>query len=536
MKRNILTSFLLWMSFLLTAATPVWQWSTEIPAFTSNETNSHPRAFLWIPESCKQVRAVIVGKHNMSEEPIFEHPTFRQAMEELGFAIIWITPGMDSNWDVTTGVQVAFDDLMSRFAELSGYQELAFAPIVPIGHSAMATYPWNFAAWNPERTLAVLSIHGDAPQTYLTGYGRKNLDWGNRSIEGIPSLMVMGEYEWWEDRLFSAFAYRRSHPDAPLSMLADAGHGHFDCSDALIDYLALFLKKAARKRLPKQMPLDRPATLIPVRASDGYLKERWYRDTKPHYLSAPYREYTGELGNAFWYFDREMVEVTERYYALQRGKREPYIGFVQDGQLLSFDPKNHARINARFMPQADGLTFHLKAVFTDTLRSRLSHHHAKQQPVVTRICGPVEKVNDTTFAVRFYRMGLNNVRRTNDIWLLASHPGDQFYKSSVQQLNLRIPFRNSEGVAQKITFPELPNVKKEIEAVTLSATSDSGLPVYYYVKEGSAEIRDNRICFTKLPPRARLPLKVTIVAWQYGRSIEPKVQTAEAVERSFYIQ
>lgn len=536
MKRTIFTCLFLWISLVLLAATPVWQWSTEIPAFTSSETNAHPRAFLWVSESCKQVRAVVVGKHNMSEEPIFEHPAFRKAMEELNFAIIWITPGMDINWDVTTGVQVAFDNLMKRLAELSGYQELAFAPIVPIGHSAMATYPWNFAAWNPERTLAVLSIHGDAPQTHLTGCGRKNLDWGNRSIEGIPSLMVMGEYEWWEDRLFSAFAYRRSHPDAPLSMLADAGHGHFDSSDALIDYLALFLKKAARERLPNRMPLDRSATLIPVRASDGYLKERWYRDMKPHYPAAPYHAYAGERANAFWYFDREMAEATEQYYALQRGKQEQYIGFVQNKQLLSFDPKSHARINARFVPQADGLTFHLKAVFTDSLRSRLSNSHATGQPLITRICGPVDKVNDTTFTVRFYRMGLNNVRRTSDIWLLASHPGDNAYKSSVQQINLRIPFQNTEGMAQKITFPELPNVKKGIKSVTLSATSDSGLPVYYYVKEGPAEIRDNCIYLTKLPPRARLPLKITVVAWQYGRNVEPKVQTAEAVERSFYVE
>ena len=35
----------------------------------------------------------------------------------------------------------------------------------------MATFPWNFAAWNPERTLAIISYHGDAPRTNLTGYG-----------------------------------------------------------------------------------------------------------------------------------------------------------------------------------------------------------------------------------------------------------------------------------------------------------------------------------------------------------------------------
>ena len=55
--------------------------------------------------------------------------------------------------------------------------------------------------------------------------------------------MVMGEDEWWEDRLITSFDYRREYPNAPLSFLADAGHGHFDISDELIDYLSLFRKR-----------------------------------------------------------------------------------------------------------------------------------------------------------------------------------------------------------------------------------------------------------------------------------------------------
>jgi hypothetical protein len=39
--------------------------------------------------------------------------------------------------------------------------------------------------------------------------------------------------------------------------------------------------------------------------------------------------------------------------------------------------------------------------------------------------------------------------------------------------------------------------------------------------------------WTKIPPRAKFPVKVTVVAWQYG--IAGKIQTAEAVEQSFYV-
>lgn len=513
--------------------TAEWQWSVEVRDFISNETNAHPQAFLWIPPQCKQVRAVVIGQHNMSEEGILEHPEFRKTLSELDFAEIWISPGIDQSWGLSETTPAIFDQMLKDLVSVSGYTELQHAPIVPIGHSAMATYPWNFGAWNPKRTLAMLSIHGDAPRTHLTGYGRKNPDWGSRTIEGIPGLMVMGEYEWWEDRLITAFEYRREYPNAPLSMLADAGRGHFDHSDGLVRYLSLFLKKAAQYRLPATMPSDKPAQLIPVQAKDGWLADRWHKDELPHAGAAPYCDYKGNRDSAFWYFDKEMAEETEKYYAKVRGKKEQYIGFVQNGELLSFNPQSHVRISGGFQPEADGVTFHLSAAFTDTLRTIFSDEHAQGKIKISRICGPVKQVNDTTFKVQFYRMGLNNPKRTGDIVLLAENAGDEQYKSTVQQFSLRIPYRITDGAKQEITFPPLTNINRETRQLSLEAIAGSGLPVYYYIKEGPAIIENDKVLFTSIPPRAKFPVKVTVVAWQYG--ISGQWQTAEAVERSFYI-
>ena len=535
MKKYFLVVLLsLFMQTTRVAAAP-WQWSVEIKELISEETNAHPSAYLWIPENCKQVRAVIIGQHNMTEETIFEHPEFRKNMGKLGIAEIWITPGIDQRWDVTKGTQQIFETMMKNLSEISGYTELEFAPVIPIGHSAMATYPWNFAAWNPERTLAVLSIHGDSPRTYLTGYGRANLDWGTRTIEGIPSLMVMGEDEWWEDRLITSFDYRREYPNAPLSFLADAGHGHFDISDELIDYLSLFLKKAVEYRLPKHSSSDIPVQLIPVEAKNGWLADRWRKNEKPTAEAASYNKYEGDKHHAFWYFDKEMADATEKYYANERGKTEQYIGFEQKGKLITFNPKSHVRMSPSFQPEADGVTFHLKAVYTDTLRNEYSKEHSTHPIRMSRICGPVEVVNDTTFTVRFYRMGLDNPKRTGGICLMASVKQDHKYRSAVQQVEIRIPYRNKEGIPQRIIFPKLSDVKTSVKEISLKGTADSGLPVYYYVKEGPAEIKGDKLVLTKIPPRAKFPVKVTVVAWQYGRSGEPKVQTAEAVEQSFYI-
>ena len=524
----------LFMQVAKVAAAP-WQWSVEIKELISEETNAHPSAYLWIPENCKQVRAVIIGQHNMTEETIFEHSEFRKNMGKLGIAEIWITPGIDQRWDVTKGTQQIFETMMKNLSEISGYTELEFAPVIPIGHSAMATYPWNFAAWNPERTLAVLSIHGDSPRTHLTGYGRANLDWGTRTIEGIPSLMVMGEDEWWEDRLITSFDYRREYPNAPLAFLADAGHGHFDISDELIDYLSLFLKKTVEYRLPEHSSLDAPIQLIPVEAKNGWLADRWRKNEKPTAEAASYDKYKGDKNHAFWYFDKEMADATEKYYANERGKTEQYIGFEQKGKLITFNPKSHVRMSPSFQPEADGVTFHLKAVYTDMLRNEYSKEHSTHPIRMSRICGPVEVVNDTTFTVRFYRMGLDNPKRTGGICLMASVKQDHKYRSAVQQVEIRIPYRNKEGISQRIIFPKLSDVKASVKKISLNGTADSGLPVYYYVKEGPAEIKGDKLVLTKIPSRAKFPVKVTVVAWQYGRSGEPKVQTAEAVEQSFYI-
>lgn len=531
-KKLLIILFLLCYTVGITAAE--WQWSVQLRGFISPETGKEPTAFLWIPSDCRHLRAVMVGQHNMSEETLFEMPRFRKALAEMGIGLIWISPGMEPQWDVSKGTQRVFEQMMKELAQVSGYMELEHVPIVPIGHSAMATYPWNFAAWNPERTLAIISLHGDAPRTNLTGYGRENIEWGRtRNIDGIPGLMIEGEYEWWEARVNPALAFRMMYPESCISFLCDTGRGHFDVAPQTADYIALFLKKALAYRLSQAVPLGKPCSLKKLNPEDGWLAERWRQNGKKRAKAAPYRHYKGDVHDAFWYFDKEMAELTEARYVRYEGKKEQFLSFMQKGRLAGYDSKLHAGITLRFLPEKDGLTFHLKAVYTDSLRTGMADGHPEGMPEISRICGPVEKVNDTTFTVRFYRMGMDSPKRTGDIWLLASSDGDRNYKSAVQQVNIRIPYRNTEGRRQYILFPGIEDVKADVKSIPLRATSDCGLPVYYYVKEGPAEVQGNELVLTPIPLRAKFPIKVTVVAWQYGKAGE--VQTAEPVERSFFV-
>ncbi len=507
------------------ARAAVWQWSVPLQGCLSSETGAPPRAYLWIPPEAETIRGAVVGQHNMSEEQLFEHPLFRERMAALGFAIVWITPILDMPWDPGSGCQATFDRLLAELAAVSGYDELAAVPLVPVGHSALATFPWNFAAANPERTLAVVSLHGDAPRTNLTGYGRANIEWGRtRHIDGIPGLMIEGEYEWWEARVRPALAFRMFYPGSCISFLGDAGRGHFDLADATVDYIARFLEKAFELRAGKP--------LRPVDPSAGWLAERWHPGQKRRAAPAPAARYKGDLHDAFWYFDREMAERTERRYAETRDKKPLCIGFMQSGEPLPYDERLHARIRGRFRPEADGVTFRLSAFFSDSLR-RTPVENPIGKPRIGRICGPVEQLDDTTFRIRFGRGTLDNPRRGGELWLLAEHPGDRRHKSTVQQLLIEIPHRNTTGREQHIDFPPLPDIRREAAAPALAARSDAGLPVSYFVEEGPAEVRDGELRLAPIPVRARLPLRITVVAWQYG--IADSVRSAEPVRRSFFL-
>ena len=66
-----------------------WQWSVQIPGIISNETDDHPQAFLWIPSDCAQVRGVMIGTHNMTEETLFENLLAERSCILYGFVFYY---------------------------------------------------------------------------------------------------------------------------------------------------------------------------------------------------------------------------------------------------------------------------------------------------------------------------------------------------------------------------------------------------------------------------------------------------------------
>lgn len=107
---------------------------------------------------------------------------------------------------------------------------------------------------------------------------------------------------------------------------------------------------------------------------------------------------------------------------------------------------------------------------------------------------------------------------------------------SEQPCSIKFPGKNKNGKPQKITFAPIANQKPDAGEIKLEAASDSGLPVEFCVIDGPVEIKDGKLALTKIPPRTKFPVKMTVCAYQWGRSIEPLVQSAEQVTQSFLIE
>ena len=447
-------SFCLLLLMLLAAVTgasvakagDVYRWQAELKGCVSKETGRAPVAYMWLPEGAEEVKAVMLAQQNMTEEALFRMASFRQRLAEMGVGLVWVAPAFTQNWAPESGCQQTFERMMTDLAKASGHEELDSVAVVPFGHSAQATFPWNFAAWNPQRTLCIVSFHGDAPRTNLCGYGGANVEWGRtRNIDGIPGLMVEGEYEWWEARVRPALAFRMMYPGSCVSFLCDTGRGHFDCSPRTAEYIALFIKKAIEQRMNADGSLHR------IDPRSGWLAPRYSLDLpqndgdgagQPTYVApseypaAPFAEYKGDRHDAFWYFDEEMARLTEARHSESRGKRVQHVGVRVNGRLVPFDARLQGGMAAEVELDGVGAEFTAEAVYTDSTHVSLSDDHGTGLPYMEVVSGPVRKVGERTFRFVEYEAGWDNSGRSLVIWLAAVADADSQYRGCVQPVKV----------------------------------------------------------------------------------------------------
>jgi hypothetical protein len=134
-----------------------------------------------------------------------------------------------------------------------------------------------------------------------------------------------------------------------------------------------------------------------------------------------------------------------------------------------------------------------------------------------------------------FRIALDRTWKTGAAtYLIARHEGSSIARRTVQPAMVKL-LENTAGTAQHLTFEALHDLRAGPAAVPLVARSDSGLPVAFFVRSGPAVVIGDHLEFTAIPPRARYPVAVTVVAWQWGRPTNPAVQAAPLVEQTFHL-
>ena len=578
------------------AGSVVWQYSVDIYNATGGSGQGIPRAYMWIPPKCTKVRGMVLGQSNMQESSVLENPAFRDSMASIGFGCLYITPRLGNYFNVQEGDNIVFLKIMSDLANLSGYKELNYIPFVPIGHSALANFPFEFMAGMPERALCGVSLDGMLPYDFNNLVGA-NYQCGS-TIDYMPFLAVISDQESvgrYTSTNTIVFNRRAKYPKTPISLLPAAGEWHFATTQKRSSFIGYYIKKVAAIRLTTDATSSSVATLKPIDPTkSGWLVDRWRNNMRPRYPRAPVASYTGTMAKIgsvgeenFWCVDSEMAAKVEDYQNTFFRKACILTAYNQSSVAGVVGPQIqqqeiHLQNTLSFYPLNDSLDFELSASFLDTIPktssrmvswmyttdtttgnwtymkvgAKVNHPAATKSISIMREGGPLSKIKtDSATGITTFRMtkdrGMDLVEGSgNDSYTFSMcFPGDSTYKQFYLQAQMYIWLRNNNGLAQTISFPQLPNLLLTDSVVSLNATSSIGMPVQYFVKEGPAILSGSKLIIKDIPAKSKFPIRVTVVAYQWGRDAGlaartagksvpfpgQAVQTAISVEDTFYI-
>ncbi|MFZ4456854.1 MAG: hypothetical protein ACOYOT_11610 [Bacteroidales bacterium] len=505
----------------------------------SSKTNS--TLYLWIPENCKKLRGLLVLCSNVPEHMLVGHSAIRNACEVNNLGIIWSTPSFmnfrkstkgDKTLNMALEYKTAVDflqQMLDGLAEKSGYSEVATAPWLPMGESGHLLMVDALMEYSPERCIAGIFIKNN------------HLPPKNREV---PTLVAFGTaQEWGQDKIDirtrwndvkSAYDgilnQRKQNPNWPLSYIIDGSTGHFDCSEKLALFFADYIDLAAKARLSN----DGSPKLKPVNLDKGFLADmpvpghenrpvKAYSDLKPEEAALP------------WFFSKASALEAQSFAAINWKAATQIPAFLNDSNKIAPFIFNGI---SKLIPTdfgSDGLTFTVKPIMLENIPANFTVGagdklpKALGTPVLEWVCGQFKPIGNNKFRISLDRMYPNTTS-----YLGVRQEGNDSIRSIFQPCGLTLP-KNNSGKLQKISFEKIADVPVGTKSIKLIASSDASLPVEFYVVAGPAIIENGKLIFTKIPPKAKFPVEVTVAAWQWGKNSEPKVKMAEIVKQTFRI-
>jgi hypothetical protein len=385
------------------------------------------QAYLWIPPRCRQVRGVIISFSNLLERNWLEDPIIRTCAVKNGLAIVLVESSPEGlTPDTKAAEPQALLKMLNDMAEVSGYAEINYAPLIPVDHSVCGVFTWNVATLFPDRIIAAIPV-----KTFVFP--------ATLGFTGIPLCYIVGENDEWppvkDGKLWSrdfiwpavrrsAVELRAANENNLIGVVTDAGGGHLDWSDRLSRFMALYMDKACKYRLPEKMPVNALPKLKRIEPESG-----WLTDTgglkADSYKPASYKKYKGDPKKAYWFFDEETARAASVFAGDRISRKTQMLTFVQNGQQIPISKQGF--INLQFLPEQDEITFSLQGDFLPAVPPELIGAgtllgHADGAIKFRVITGPAVQTGPSQFQVAFNRSAPGG-----DVWIQEEQAGDAVY-------------------------------------------------------------------------------------------------------------
>jgi len=492
-------------------------------------------SYLWLPEGCGRVGGLVILNNNVPEHRLVGHPAIRAVCAANDLGIVWSTPSFllsdrkneQGKWVQNLSASADFlQRQLDTLATTSGYAEVASVPWLPMGESGHLIMVDALVETKPEKCIAGIWIKNH------------HLPPKNRTV---PALVIYGSaQEWSQDKadirtkwadvdgqVKGVIGERTKNPTWPFSYVIDGHSGHFDTSERLTATMAAYIAAITSARL----------------AADGSLRDvdlaqGWVAD-----LAAGGRSGT-TLAKAKgdeplpWYPTEALAKEAQAFAAINwKAKTQVPVFLDAQGKPMPHDFNGITNFQT-LAYEADGLTFTVRPALSPTIPADFQNAgeplaQAPGEPVAEWLSGPIEPLGNHRFRVALDRTWLGGAAT----YIGLRHPGTDQIRGVFQPAGIALRAQRAlPGKPQKITFPPLVPLRVGAAPVKLQATSDSGLPVSFFVVAGPAVIKDGMLELTPIPPRAAMPITVTVAAWQWGRRTEPAIKIAEVVQQAVAVQ
>ena len=87
MKRVIILLYIIldasFLAIFAVGPSGIYQHSVSLTGYISPETGKAPTAYLWIPDGCQRVCAVMLAQQNMTEEQLYKNETSRMMYNKM---------------------------------------------------------------------------------------------------------------------------------------------------------------------------------------------------------------------------------------------------------------------------------------------------------------------------------------------------------------------------------------------------------------------------------------------------------------------